>query len=284
MTNFTVSPTTTLRPQQLSGYDLSTIEAVLIEDGTQQTAGVIPTVAGELLQSHYTFRISLAASIEAEEDVPDFASRIARAYGVAMGRALDYYSVNGSGYPTQPMGILNVLPAPLATYSVSAGTLDYEALNNIFYSVNKVHRDSPKAGWLMSDSVMKAIRNLPGATANAPLFSMQFDGFPGAVPGEPRPVPTILGRRAYISNQVPGTLNSNISASIAAQNSTLIFGDLGHFHIRCSKPTLQRSIESSIKGIEYGESLWIGRIRMDSNIFDPSSGGTPPIVCATVTP
>jgi hypothetical protein len=70
---------------------------------------------------------------------------------------------------------------------------------------------------------------------------------------------------------------------VASGNGLLIFGDLDHFFIRVSRPTLQRTLQNSINDITKGESLWVGRIRMDSALFDPSGGSAPPVTSITVT-
>jgi len=69
---------------------------------------------------------------------------------------------------------------------------------------------------------------------------------------------------------------------VPASNSSLIWGDLSAFHIRCSRATLQRAINAA-NTIEYGKVLYIARIRMDSALFDPSGGSAPPLVNATIT-
>ena len=48
VTHFMMEKTPVLQPKQLQGYDLSSISASLIGETVQQTAGVVPTVAGRV--------------------------------------------------------------------------------------------------------------------------------------------------------------------------------------------------------------------------------------------
>jgi len=259
--SFNIAPTTTLQPQIVSGYDLSTITATSILETAQQTASSFPSVAGKVLRANITYRVSLAGSIEAEQDVPGAMAKMARAMGVGFARKLGADAINGGGGTGIPNGITNGLSS---VYSTGSGKITYNDLSSIYFSVNRVYRSSPKCGWLMSDSVYERVRN--------------------AVDNQGRPIldfledrEVILGKPVYISptlGQVGGSL---------ALNSTIVFGDLSHFIVRCSKPTIARELNSATKGIEFGEALYVGRMRMDSVLFDPSSGSAPPVVISTVT-
>ena len=71
-----MSPTPVLRPEVLTGYDLSTVSATLIGETSQQTAGTVPTVNGRVLRANLTYRISLGASLESEQDIPDLLGKM----------------------------------------------------------------------------------------------------------------------------------------------------------------------------------------------------------------
>ena len=86
-----------------------------------------------------------------------------------------------------------------------------------------------------------------------------------------------MGKPIYASPSLP-----TLAGGSPATNSTIIFGDLGHYHVRCSRPTLQRVTQASISDITSGRSLMVGRIRADGALFDPSGGSAPPLVTATV--
>jgi HK97 family phage major capsid protein len=222
---------------------------------------VFPSVAGKVLRANITYRVSLAGSIEAETDVPGSMAKMSRAMGVAFARKLGADAINGGGGTGVPNGITNGLSS---VYTTGSGKITYNDLSSIYFSVNRVYRSSPKCGWLMSDSVYERVRNSTDNNGR-PILDFLEDR------------ETILGRPVYISptlGQVGGSL---------ALNSTIVFGDLSHFLIRCSKPTIARELNSATKGIEFGEALYVGRMRMDSVLFDPSSGSAPPVVISTVT-
>jgi HK97 family phage major capsid protein len=266
--HFTMENTPTLQPKFIRGFDLSTITASLVGETVQQTASAFPTVAGRLLRGNLIYKISVAASWEAEDDVPEVLAKFARAYGVAFARKLGADAINGNG-TTQPQGILTALPTPV--YTTGAGKLVYSDFTSIFFAVNKIYRDQPKCAWLMNDKTYQRVRNSTDNNGR-PLLDILFDGFPSA---DGSAWPAILGRPVYICPSIAGDLS--------ASNSTIVFGDLDHFHIRCSRPTVAREVNASIKDITQGLALYVGRVRMDSALFDPSSGSAPPLVTATVT-
>ena len=175
-----------------------------------------------------------------------------------MARKLGADAISGNG-TTQPQGLLTALPTP--SYSTTSGKIILADLLAAFFGVNKVYRSQPKCGWLCGDTVYQRIRAAVD-DQHRPLLDVQDDR------------ELLLGKPVYVSPSVTG---------VASGNGVLIFGDLDHFHIRVSRPTLQRTTQNSINDITKGETLWVGRIRMDSALFDPSSGNAPPITSITVT-
>jgi HK97 family phage major capsid protein len=272
VTDFTVEKTPTLQPKQLSGYDLSTIEAALIGETVQQTDGTFPTVSGRVLRGDLIYKLSIADSWEAEEDVPAVIEKFTRAYGVGFARRLGADAILGNG-TTQPQGIYTAAPASGVTlgsgnYAQAVGNVTHEEIAAVFFNVNRAYRALPRCGWLMPDSVYQAIRNAVDGNGR-PLIAVSKDD-----------TETLFGKPVYISPSLPGIIN-NANASLA-QNGALLFGDLGHFHVRCSRPTIQRVLNSTVFDITKGLVGYVGRVRMDSALFDPSGGAAPPIVSAVV--
>lgn len=86
----------------------------------------------------------------------------------------------------------------------------------------------------------------------------------------------LLGKKIVLAPDIAGNLTTT--------NSSIIFGDLSHCHMRMSQPTLQRSEQQSVSDITKGESLLIARVRIDaSGFFDPSAGNSAPAILSTVT-
>jgi len=263
--DFQITDTPTLQPQQISGYDLSTIAATQIAESSQQNAGTFPAVSGKSLRANITYRLSLSASFEAEQDVPGTLQKMALAYGVGFARKLGQDAINGNGI-TQPQGITTAVPPTLTSsyqFNVVTGSgFVQQDFSDLYFAVNRVYRASPLCSWLMSDSVYEAVRKTADP-AGRPLLNYVDD----------REV--LLGKPVHICPSLPAVGGS------PSTSSTILFGDFSHFHCRASAATMQRAINTPGYA-EAGQALYIGRIRMDSVYFDPSNGVTPPIVSMTV--
>jgi HK97 family phage major capsid protein len=261
--NFTVAPTAALQPKTLSGYDLSQVEAVQVGETVNQASGTFANVLGATLRSNITYRLSFAGSMEFEDDVPAFMNKIAIAMGIGFARRLGADAVNGNGN-SQPAGILKGLTS---VYSTGSGKITNTDIQNIYFSLNRIYRRSNQCAWCVSDSVHERLR-LAVDNSGRPLLNVEND------------TETLMGKR-IITLPSLGPVGGSL-----ALNSTLLFGDLSHFSIRCSKATLQRTINQAVHGADVGEALYVGRMRMDSSLFSPSlSNGVdpaPPVVTASI--
>jgi HK97 family phage major capsid protein len=259
--DFEMTTGTFLQPAQISGYDLSTVAAVIVGETIQQPAQVIPTVAGAVLKNNLTFRCSFGASMEAEQDVPDFSTKLVRAASVALARGVGQHVISGVGGTTDISGIAKQLTTSYT--NATSGKLTLTDFNTIFFSVNRWYRNQKKTGWLVSDGVYKYIRAAADFQGR-PLLDVIADQ------------EMLLGKPIYIC---PSLANAYLSIGL---DGALIFGDLSHIVIRASRPTLQRTVQQTITDVTKGEALYVGRMRADAAVFDPSNGGTPPLVLATV--
>lgn len=258
--DFEVLPTPTLQPKVISGYDLSTISASIVSETVQQTASAFPSVNGRTLKSSITYRLSIAASFEADGDISNVAGKMARAFGIGFARKLGADCISGNG-STQPLGLTTSL-TPIYT-TQSTGKLTLNDIQTVYFGVNRVYRSSPWCAWLMSDGVLQRLR-LATDDSHRPLLSVS-DG-----------EEFLMGKRIRVCPSL-GAVGGSL-----ALTSTIIFGDLSYFHVRCSRPVLQRSINSSINSITSGEALYVARLRADAALFDPSGGTAPPIISCTV--
>jgi HK97 family phage major capsid protein len=159
------------------------------------------------------------------------------------------------------LGLLTSLTSPI--WTTGSAKLVLADFNAIYFAVNRFYRAQPKCGWLMSDSVYQRVRNAQD-DLNRPLIDVVDD--------EER----ILGKPLYICPSMGAVTSS------PAANGTIAFGDLGHMHLRCSRPTIQRVLNSTQFDVTQGLVGYVGRIRFDSALFDPSNGN-PPIVIASVS-
>jgi HK97 family phage major capsid protein len=258
--DFSMTPTPTLQPSQVSGYDLSTVEASNVAEAAVQNPQTIPNVLGSVLNNSIIFRASFAASIEAETDIPLFAEKITRAGMVALARRVGQDVMTGHG-GTTINGVVRQLGSPVANNG-TAGKLTLTDLNAFYFSVNRFYRKSKKAGWLFSDGAYKILR---AAVDNSgrPLLDVENDD------------EKLLGAPVYNSPSMTTGISS-------LGTNSVIFGDLSHLVIRASRPQIQRSTELSQADVTKGECLYVARIRADAAIFDPSNGVTPPIALFVV--
>jgi HK97 family phage major capsid protein len=259
-TDFTMTDGPFLQPQQVSGYDLSTVSGQLVGEAAQQTTQVIPTVAGATLRNNLVFRATFGASLEAEHDIPDFASKIVRAASVALARTIGLHALTGRG-GSDITGIATTLTSSFT--NGTSGKITLTDLNNFYFGVNRWYRKSPKAGWLVSDGVYKFLRAATDSSGR-PLLDVIDDQ------------EVLLGKPVYLCPSLGATYLS------LGLTGALIFGDLSHIVIRASRPTIQRTTQQAITDITRGECLFIARCRADATVFDPSNGSTPPLVLATI--
>lgn len=114
----------------------------------------------------------------------------------------------------------------------------------------------------MNDTVYQKIRNSRD-NSGRPLLHIDDDN------------ETLLGKPVWLCPSLP------LVGGSPSQFGTLLFGDLSAFHIRVTRPTLQRFSE---RYADFYQRAAIARVRMDSAYFDPSGGSAPPILSASVHP
>jgi HK97 family phage major capsid protein len=245
-----------LRPFRVPGWDLSTFTAVKVGEGQQQARQTPPALSGSILNS-YTYRASLSASFEFEKD--DFQPTMDQmevAFSVAMARGIGADLVTGNG-TTAPQGLLTGAANSNVTVT-SAGKLLLPDFESIYFSVDRIYRQSPKCAWVMNDTVYQQARQAVD-NAGRPLLSIKKDE------------EEIMGKRVLVSPSMPSTAGSK----------GIVFGDLSHLVVRCSRLILTRNLEAS-NFVEYGLGLYTALMRADAVVFDPTSGVKPAICYATL--
>jgi hypothetical protein len=94
-----------------------------------------PTVAGAQLRSDIIFKISMAASMESEQDIPDFASKIVRASSVALARKIGQSVIQGNG-ATDISGMLKNLST--SSTNQTAGKIVSTDITNLFFRAQPI--------------------------------------------------------------------------------------------------------------------------------------------------
>ncbi len=252
-----------LKPLPIPGWDLSTFAAQLVAEGAFQVPQTPPTVAGIILNG-YKFMAGIPVSMELEEDAFDaMTSLMNTAFTIGMARGIGKYLVTGTG-SGQPQGVLTGAGASVYTTNAN-GVLSLNDFEAVYFAVNRIHRASPKCAWLMTDTVYQMARKAVDAGGH-PLLKLHHDD------------ETIMGKPVYVTPSLP---EYNASLGAQAAGSFCVFGDLSHFFVRVSKMSLKRQTQG-VGYIERGVARYNGTMRADATIFDPTSGGSSPIVCATL--
>jgi HK97 family phage major capsid protein len=251
-----------LKPFVIPGWDLSTFAATKVSETSGPTASTPPLVAGTLLNS-YKYAAALPVSIELEEDAFAPMMKIMNdAYVIAFARGIGVDLAIGNG-TTAPQGVLTGAGASVYT-TASSTALVLNDFESVYFKVNRIHRNAPKCAWLMSDSVYQLARKAVDTVGN-PLLKVHKDK------------EMIMGKPVLVSPSLPA-----YNASIGAQAGTFcVFGDLSHMFVRVSKMILHRSWQAQ-GYVEKGQALYSGYMRADAKVFDPTAGGTPPIVSASL--
>ncbi len=250
-----------LKPYTIPGWDLSTFAATKVAENIQQVGGVPPTVSGTILNG-YKYSASLPASIEIEEDAfQPMQALIQQAYSIGFARGIGVDLAIGNG-TTAPQGVLTGAADSGVTCEAS-NSVDLNDIENVYFKVNRFHRASPKCAWLMNDATYQLVRKAHDSVGN-PLLKVIKDK------------EVLMDKPVLISPSLP---TYNPSLGIQAPGSFCVFGDLSHVFVRVSRLSVQRLWQ--LPGyVENGMALYKGVMRADAKVFDPTSGGTAPIVSA----
>jgi len=243
---------------RLPQIDLSTISSNIVADNVDAPPILNPQFSSLLLNA-FTYRTNpVVAQLNLETDSFEAITDIlTKAFSVGLARGIGADLVNGVG-ATGPQGVLTAAANSGVTSAVNTGFSASE-LEQIYFSVNRAYRVSPKCAWLMHDTTYKQIRGLVD-TANArPLLDIVDDK------------ELLFGKRILISPDMP----------TAGGSKTLCFGDFGQYQVRVIKngATVLRKSEA-IGFVEKYAALYIGFLRVDAALNAPN--GAKPVVYGTL--
>lgn len=267
-------PTFAMNPKILSGWDLTSVTSSAVGEAAFMAPVATPSVSGQMLTG-FTHRVTLAQTVESNEDILDSGAKTARAASIGFARGIGAaITTTGQGHASsQGQSVVNGAIGTgvvLGSGTFAAGGLGVtvqDELNNLFFSLNRIHRASPKCCFLTSDAGYQKIREARDSQ-DRPLLSVHDD------------TETLFGKRVLISPDMAGPGGS------PAVLGEILFGDFSHFVVRLSAISAQRTMQTStVPGtISVGEMLWNFRVRYDSTVFDASNGAAPPIVSAVIHP
>jgi len=277
--NVIVEDSYAMRGKNLAGWDLTTYSATRVSDATSYIDTVAPAAYGHFFGSNI-YRASFALALELLQDASTLdglqygiLGSLNEAFGISMGRGIGKDLISGAGSPTSPgnvpQGVLTgAVDSGLTNTSGSNGEIDFEFLRKLYFSLNRYHRQSPKAAFIMSDVSYEAIRDLRDDQGR-PLIAITDDA------------ETLFGANVVISPDMP-----SYSPSPSA-TGYIVFGNLANYVVRLSQMVVSRSLQSGMPNgvgdVTRGECLLNARMRCDAAVFDPSQGKVPPVIFGSIT-
>ena len=260
------SKTLQLRPWHQPSWDLSTFKAVKVSEAAQQTPLSVMNASTSGLNG-YMYRATLDASFELEaDDFQPTIDQIGEAYKVAFARGIGQDLVIGNG-TSAPQGLLTAAVNSGVTLSTGFtghnSNTENDQFQAAYFSVDAAYREAPKCAWAMSDPTYQWIRKLTDSQGR-PLLEIRKDK------------EMLMGKPVYICPSVP-SVNSSLGSY-----GKIIFGDFSRLVVRCSRMVIARDLQAP-GYVEYGKALYIGRMRADARIVDPTNGAVPPFTYITLT-
>jgi HK97 family phage major capsid protein len=255
------------RPLAISGWDLSTFSAQRITEGTQLIPQTVPTAATQQVGG-WPYRAELAASFEIEEDAYEVMLKLMKtAFAIGFARGIGKDLVNGNG-TQQPGGLVaGVASSGVTLNHTMSGDVSVtlnDGFQQAYFSVNRIYRASKSCCWVMNDDTYQWVRSLTDSNKR-PLLDISKDK------------ETLMGKPVIIAPSMPGKFFQ--ASPITA--GKIIFGDMSRFIVRTSQITVTRHMQAS-GFVDKGMALYVGHMRADSQVHDPTGGGSPALVSIAV--
>lgn len=181
----------------------------------------------------------------------DLAPLIGAMLGERLGRVLNTKFTTGSGAGT-PQGI--VTGASLGVTAASATAIAFDELIDLQHAVDIAYRNSPGAGFMLHDSVLKAVRKLKTGTGEYLWTSGTTAGAPDMILGSPYWV------------------NLDMASSIATTAKTVLYGHFPHYKVRqVNAIRLKRLVE---RHAENDQDAFLAFVEADAGMLN---AGTAPV-------
>jgi HK97 family phage major capsid protein len=185
--------------------------AALIAEGA--AIGESDPTFGQITLNSYKYGLLLQVSTELVDDSGvDLLGYLAREAGRATGNAFGADGILGNG-TAKPTGVTTVSTLGVTGSTGVGGTLTFDNVIDLFYSVISPYRASPEAAWLLNDTTAGVIRKLKDSQ-NRYLWE------PSLVAGAPD---LILGKPVYTDPNI---------ATVALSAKSLLFGDWSRYFVR----------------------------------------------------
>lgn len=216
--------------------------AALTDDGSEDV------VFGQKSLDAYVFDTEfLKWSFELDADsIFSMEALLADLLGERLGRVANAQLTTGTG-SSAPNGI--VTAATLGKTAAGAAALTSDELIDLEHSVNRAYRKSPKAGFMMNDLTLKAVRKLKNSDGDYIWSAGDMQ--------QGRPA-TLLGYKLHVNDSM---------ADLATTAKTVLFGDFNKYFVR--------KVGAPVIGV-LRERFWpdlgiAGLIRFDGELADTAA-------------
>lgn len=221
--------------------------------GQNGSASLGETTVGNIAMDVYKYSSKkIAVPFELIQDsMFDIEGYINALLAIRLGRITSKHFTIGTG-SSQPRGIVTGSTVGKTGTTGQTLTVTYDDLVDLEHSVDPIYRISPKCGWMLHDSSLKAIRKIKD-TQGRPIFVPGYEqGNPGGAPDR------LLNRPINISQEMP---------AMAANAKSILFGDYGRYMIReVMDLTLFRMADSAF--ILNGQIGFVAFNRQGGNLID----------------
>lgn len=228
--------------------DTSRVVVKHVEGTTLTDDGGSDVTFGEKTLNAYPFNTEwLRVSKElADDSVFNIEQFLAELLGEGLGRRANTELTTGDG-TGDPNGIVTASALGKTAAAVAAITVD--ELIDLIHSVDPAYRGSPKARFMMNDTVFAAIRKLKNSSG-------EYLWQPNIAAGAP---PTLLDQPYSINQAMP---------AMATGLKPIVFGDFGKYYVR--------KVGSPMIGAIQDKDFWpgfgiAGYIRFDGELADTAA-------------
>jgi HK97 family phage major capsid protein len=231
-------------PWNVPAVDFTSVKAAITAESAQTTPSSIPTVSlTTLSKPSYTYRsLNLPCSLEIMQDSFELVQAIiGQVFAVSLARGVGSDLISGNG-SSAPQGLLTA--STLGATSAVSGVVSAVDIESVYFSLNRISRNSPACRWIFNDKTYAVIKKLKD-TAGFPLIAFVDD--------EER----LYGKPILICPTMP---------DIAVSSKSIIIADLSQFIV--SRTPLQLMVKREVPGyFEFGQVLLQCSQRFDSKLL-----------------
>ena len=199
----------------------------------------------------YMYRDMAAVSLELMQDSAfPLGQFISDAFAESFGRGLNAHFTTGTG-SAQPNGL--VTASTVGTTAASATAFTRNEMVDHLHKVDAGYRRSKSCGWMVSDTILAAIKKLAvGSSDASPLWQPSMrEGAPDTIEG------------------YPYWINQDMSALMTTGQKIMLFGDFSKYIVRQVLGMSLRRLEERF--IDNGQIGFIAFARYDGELINTSA-------------